>query len=167
MLQVVTKTEARGAIQNPRKSVFFIFCKESEKKNFEIVFQNFLKSVNFKYPKMTLNEPQTNADNILRILAAKQNWKKRVFLRFSWCQIFDFRWKVIISALKPWKDLEKIDILVVSSTRNFNENVCQVLSNFDIIHPLCDTMQGTKIFFFSFLQINGSPTGKFWWLKQI
>ena len=147
-----------------RGSQSSLFSAKNLKKNFRNCFSKLFKIRKFQIPK---NGPQTNADNILRILAAKQNWKKRVFLRFSWCQIFDFRWKVIISALKPWTDLEKIDILVVSSTRNFNENVCQVLSNFDIIHPLCDTMQGTKIFFFSFLQINGSPTGKFWWLKQI
>ena len=166
MLQVVTKTEARGAIQNPRKSVFFIFCKESEKKNFEIVFQNFLKSVNFKYPKMTLNEPQTNADNILRILAAKQNWKKRVFLRFSWCQIFYFRWKVIISALKPWKDLEKNWYTGSFQYKKFQWKCVSSFIQFWYNSPPLRYDARDKNIFFSFLQINGSPTGKFWWLKQ-
>jgi hypothetical protein len=81
VLRVVTKTEARGAIQNPRRP-FFIFCKEFEKnifENFRDFFQKFSKSANFKTVEFRFIQIEKRGAKMLHTV----NYTKIIFIFFK------------------------------------------------------------------------------------
>ena len=153
-------------MQNPRKSVFFIFCKESEKK-FRNCFSKFFKIRKFQIPKNDLKWTANKCWQHFKNSGCKTKLKKTRFFAFFMMSNFWFQMKSYHFSSKTLNRPRKNWYTGSFQYKKFQWKCVSSFIQFWYNSPPLRYDARDKNIFFSFLQINGSPTGKFWWLKQI